>query len=231
MEAVLVPRVSTVEKHPKRLEIEKAIIDGVSYRKIAARYKITQPSVYRYIQAHLVPKLVGAIKKQEEQEGQDLLARIEKIIKRLQKLYDACDEYLKDPENPDRYELGPRSWEIDVIYRTVEPDTDKMIVRKESLQSLLEKIDREGYQPWEVKFKQADPRKLLIDNANSLNRQLETIARLHGHIKDTVQQVTVNNYWGDIQAVIIGATEGYPEVREKIINGIEQTAAKTGQTA
>jgi transposase len=220
------PRQSAIGTHPQKDAIEKAIIDGISYRKIRQQFGVSETSVCRYIEKYLLPRMSAALKRQEEREGLSLLQRVEKIIERLQKMYDACDEYLRDPDNSEKYYLGPRAWEIDIIYRAVEPDTDKMIIRKESLDTLLRKLDSEGYQPWEVKFKQADPRNLVIQTANALNRQLETIARLHGYIKDTVQQVTVNNYWGDLQAVIISATEGFPEVREKIINGIEQAAAK-----
>lgn len=214
-------RAWTVDNHPDRDKIVAAVIEGrSSLRTIARQYDIDPACVSRYLSDRLAPAAAAVQAERGKAEGEAVLARLEAIMAKMDKLLTACDEYLQDPDNPERYELGPRSWEIDIVYRTVEGDTDKMINRKESLQTLLEKIDAEGYQPWEVRFKQADPRKLIVDTATALTRQLEVMAKIQGAIKDTVINVNLNQYWARMKAIIIQATQDSPEVRDAIIRQI-----------
>lgn len=213
----------TVETHPEREAIIAAMIDGKSsLRAIAGRYDVPKECLSRYLSERLSEKAAAVRAEQDKAEGQAVLDRLEAVRSRMQKLYDACDEYLRDPDNPDKYYLGPHADEIDVTYRTVEPDTDKMITRKESLQSLIRKLDEQAYTPWEIRFKQADPRRLIIDTANALCRELELVAKIEGAIKDTVINVTFNQYWARFKQIIIAATEGYPEVRARIVAKMEE---------
>jgi hypothetical protein len=46
----------------------------------------------------------------------DLVAEAEQCLRRLARLCDACDDYLRHPEDPDRYDLSPRVEEIMVTY-------------------------------------------------------------------------------------------------------------------
>jgi hypothetical protein len=213
----------SVDTHPKRSEIVKAIIKGQeSTRGIAKRYGISATAIQRYLN----DKLTGAAAKvsaaKDEKEGKALHDRVETIMVRMQKLYDACDAWLTDPTDPTKYNLDPKAWEIDIVYRTVEPDTDKMITRKESLQTLLDKLDERGYQPWEVRHKVADPRKLIIETANAMARQLELVAKIEGAITEQIVNVTVNQYWLEMKTIILKATEGFPQVREKIVRELEK---------
>jgi transposase-like protein len=183
----------SVDEHPQKEKIVKAIIKGdKSLRDIAKLFDIHTSCIARYLNDRLISRAAAVAKREEEQHGKSLLDRVENVMVRMQKLYDACDEYLQDPKNPERYDLGPKSWEIDIVYRTVEPDTGKMIVRKESLDALLLKLDSSGYQPWEVKFKHADPRKLIIETANSLSKNLELIAKIQGAVQEAGGDTTVN---------------------------------------
>lgn len=212
-----------IDTHPDREKIIKAICKGdQSFRSIAKQYGISNVSVVRYVQSRLLPATAKEAAKRDQKQGKSLLERLDQVMERMQKLYDACDEYLTDPENNDKYNLDPRAWEIDIVYRTVEPDTDKMITRKESLQILLEKLDDRGYQPWEVRVKTADPRKLIVDVARTVTPQLELIAKIEGLVKDQVTNVTINQYWLELKAIIWKATEKHQEVREKIVKELEK---------
>lgn len=216
----------TIEDHPDRKKIIKAICEGKdSLRSIARRFDINQSNVMRYVEVKLSEKVAAAQNAQDKEEGQAVVDQLRDVMGRMRKLYDACDEYLLDPADPGRYELGPRAWEIDIVYRAVEAETDKMITRKESLQALLEKIDAEGYQPWEVRMKHADPRRLIVETAGALTRQLELMAKIEGAIQDTVVNVTVNQKFLDFKAILVRTTEGYPEVRERIARELEKMEA------
>jgi hypothetical protein len=213
----------TVETHPERDKIIKAICKGdQTFRAIAGQYGISKSTITSYVNGKFYQKVVAEAAKRDEKIGQSFLSRIEQVMHRMQKLYDACDEYLTDPNNPEKYDLTPRACEIDVKYRTVEPDTDKMITRTEGLQTLLEKLDGQGYQPWEIKMKVADPRKLIIETAKAITPQLELMAKIEGLVKENVS-VSINQYWIDIKAIILKATEKHPEVREKIVKELEKS--------
>lgn len=213
-----------IDEHPQREVIIQDIIKGnKSLRNIAKQYDMNVASVSRYLSEKLLDKAAKSLAARDEKHGTDFIAEALQQDERVQKLLDACDDYLRDPEDPSRYELGPRSWEIDIVYRTVEPDTDKMITRKESLQALLDKIDQAGYQPWEVRMKQADPRKLLLEASNNLRATLELRAKLAGKLieNQTNINVNLNQYWVQFKQIILDATEKAPEVRARIIQAME----------
>ena len=217
----------TIDTHPDRAKIIKAICAGKdSMRGIAKHYDISASNVTRYLEERLSEKAALARAHQDREEGQAVLDQLREVMGRMKKLYDACDDYLKDPENPDRYELGPRSWEVDIVYRTVEEDTGHMITRKEGLQAILDKLDQRGYQPWEVRMKQADPRRLIVETAGALTRQLELMAKIEGAIAETTINVNISEKFLAIKAVLVKATAGHPEVMERIVEELEKQEAQ-----
>jgi transposase len=179
-----------IEAHPRREEIIRDIVEGgLSNRAIAAKYGISHGAVNRYKNGRLLPKAAEAAKARDGAEGGAVLARVEKVMERVQKMYDACDEYLRDPEEPEKYNLFPRAWELEVIYRETVPAGDrvKTVTRKAPLSALLAKAaEGLGIEPVSAGYRGADPRKLLIDAAKAMREQLELIAKIHGSVKDAV---------------------------------------------
>jgi hypothetical protein len=216
---------NAIDSHPERDDIIKELIEGkTSYRALALKYSISHGAVNRYVKKRLIPDMYAAITKRADHEGSALLNRIEDIMIRVQKLYDACEEYLRDPENPDRYTLFPRAWEMDIVYRT--KVGEKWVFRKEELQKLINDLRGMQYDPVDVIVKSADPRKTIIEASRELRGNLELIAKIEGSIKDTVtNNITVNQYWGEFKTVVMRATEGYPEVRERIVEELSNVAA------
>ena len=51
-----------------------------------------------------------------------LLAELDSTLARVRKLFDACDRWLADPDDPSRYDLNPRAEEIIVHHTIVGPD-------------------------------------------------------------------------------------------------------------
>jgi transposase len=181
---------SAVEAHPEREAIIRDIVEGaLSNRAIAEKYGISHGAVNRYKNGRLLPKAAEAARERDRGEGAAVLARVEKVMARIQKLYDACDEYLQDPENPGKYNLFPRAWELEVIYRETVPSGDrvKTVVRKGTLSALLDRISEGlGIEPVGVNYHAADPRKLIIEASKAIKEQLELLAKIQGTIKDTV---------------------------------------------
>ena len=69
------PRKCTVCAHPKREEIDQAIVDGVPYRAIACRYGVGREAVRRHALHHLPRTLAKAHEAKEVARADDLLAR------------------------------------------------------------------------------------------------------------------------------------------------------------
>src|SRR5690348_12763617 len=77
-------RPCTICTHPKRAEIDKALLDGVALRKIASAYGTTPQSVIRHRDAHLKRLLQAAAAEEQRQEaalGSDLLDQAKHLQK------------------------------------------------------------------------------------------------------------------------------------------------------
>ncbi|MDR0731536.1 MAG: hypothetical protein LBF63_07700 [Treponema sp.] len=179
-----------VEAHPRREEIIRDIVEGVlSNRAIAEKYGISHGAVNRYKNGRLLPLAAEAARERDGRDGGAVLARVEKVMERIGKLYDACDEYLTDPEAPGKYNLFPRAWELEVIYRetVLSGDREKTVTRKALLSALLERVSEQlGIAPAAVNYRGADPRKLVIEASKAIKEQLELVAKIQGAVKDTV---------------------------------------------
>lgn len=95
---------------------------------------------------------------------------------RVQKLFDACDRWLADPEDPARYEIGPRAEDVQVTYWEKEPD-GRQVKRKDRLSTLLCRVSL-GRNFIIIEMKQADPRELVLKTANTLRGALEMLLRV-----------------------------------------------------
>lgn len=68
----------TICSHPQRLEIDKALISGVTYREIAQRYNVSKHAVYRHRKnGHISKQIANAARKKETKQTKDLKATIE----------------------------------------------------------------------------------------------------------------------------------------------------------
>ena len=209
----------SVDTHPQRDKIIKAICSGrQSLRDIAGQYDIKRSSVSRYLNDKLTEKAAAVIKAQDDKAGKTLIDELLERDRRVEKLFDACERYLRDTVNPEEYDLGPRAWEIDVQYQ-VETE-GKPRYEKASLQSIIDRMNERGMVPIEFRYKHADPRKLLLEAANSLKGTMELRAKLAGKLIEGGVNVTVNQNFTTIKALILDATEGYPEVRNRIAEAL-----------
>ncbi len=115
-------------------------------------------------------------------------------------MFNACDRYLQDPDDPDQYDLGPRAEDISVIYFRFDENTGKMKRDKAKLSRLLEMLSKQGVKVASWRYRHADPRELILKTQDRLQAQLELLGKLSGSLRDTQQinitQVVaqVNNY-------------------------------------
>lgn len=82
--------------HPKRLEIDRALVAGKSYQMLANEYGVDWQALRRHKQDHLSRQLSKAYQMQEAAESMDLLTRIEDILSKAQKIFDRNYEKGKD---------------------------------------------------------------------------------------------------------------------------------------
>lgn len=168
------PRRCSICIHPDRDKIDRALLAGEAYRRIAAQFSLSEASVRRHRADHLSPILVQA---EEAARADSLLDQLQAVMARVQKLFDACDGWLIDPEDPSRYEIGPRAEDIQVVYSEEGPD-GRRTRRKARLSNLLAQAGegRRGFEVVEVKH--ADPRELVLKTANTLRAALEMMFKV-----------------------------------------------------
>lgn len=140
---------------------------------------------------------------------------------RVNLLFDACDRWLRDPDDLTRYEIGPRSEDISVVYSFQEkgPKGGLVTIRKKAkLSILLKQInDHHGNDlDFEmVETKHADPRDLVLKAAERLQGQIELLARLMGELKEQpiVNVLLTTPEWIKTRTVLLRALEPYPDAR------------------
>lgn len=214
-----------IDQHPKRKAIIRALINQVPYQTVADEYGLSYGSVQRYASQKLRHSAAKAIA-EGHYDGAALLTRIEDTIIYVQKMYDACDEWLRDPEDPSLYDLNARASEIEVIYTEYYEDYSgnrRARRKKKKLQRLLDQADVVAEDIIMVESKIADPRDLILNTARTLNRQLETLAKIAGVVRETTQvDVTITQHT-TIVAGIVAVIEREvkdPEVVQRIVEGL-----------
>ena len=217
-----------IDYHPKRARIVTALVRGDPYSQIAKRYGTSKAALSRYMNKCLRPRAAKVLAMREIRDGEDYVAALDQITERVRKMYDACDEYLQDPDDPDKYYLGPRAEDIEIIYihRNTEGKTDK---RKANFHDLLEEAMGEDKIFVGAHYKHADPRKLLLDTAKTLNEQLKLLATIRGQIKELTINISNNPVFLQFQQMILNATASHPEARKRIIDALRTIDTSHGQ--
>lgn len=211
--------------HRDREAIDRALVEGESAPKIAARYrKFSDDAVRRHAEKHLPARLVLAADARESADAGRVIAQLERCLERVNLLFDACDRWLRDPEDPSRYEIGPRSEDVMVTYMEQDGD-EKPVRRKARLSELLEKVA--GIAPGVrlVETKHADPRELVLAAAKRLDGHSELLARLVGELKDTPDlHLHLSTEWQTIQVAILTALTPYRQARIKAAEALDALA-------
>lgn len=205
-----------IEVHPEREQIENDIIHGVSYRKIAEKYGMSNTTVFNYAHSRLKDLLIDS-KKMRQWNGDRLVGEIEKILSRAQKLFDALDDYLQDPRDPDKYTVSPRADDIDVVYYDGEVD-GKAAKRVAKLQDLIDELRGNEKIVLDHRLRGNDPRKLFLETIDRLGAQLEKIGKIRGEIKDATITIQSSEVWVNFQQIILEELRDFPEVRQALAN-------------
>lgn len=176
------PRTCTICSNDQKLAIDAQIAVGKSYRGIARQFSVSDDAITRHVKSCIPQALEAARQQEKAKSGLVVEDEVQKVFRRLNKLIDACDEWLTDPDDPEKYTLEPRDNELQVIYLDpTDRDQDGNPKRKrDSLRGLLERIEGEQFEALKIESKHADPRELVVKTAAQIGGQLELYARLLG---------------------------------------------------
>ena len=130
-----------------------------------------------------IPRFLEASRAERKRERAIVVeAEISRVFNRLNKLFDACDLWLTDPDDPALYSLDARADELTVIYEDGNDTTPQGNPKRKSdkLSVLLRRLEPAGVETLSVTSKHADPRELIIKTASEIQAKLELFARLQG---------------------------------------------------
>ncbi len=207
------PQKCSICTHPKRHEIEAAVVQGLSLRQVVEKFKTcSTASVSRHTK-RCVAKAIQQVRTAREQVIDEKAKHsVEVIHKRVaeqasvtmqtvttienelarsftevNKLADALDDYLEDPDSPGTYTLDPRADQAMIVWEELEAETPegqkpKWIKRRGSLQEALALAFSNGHRRLVSTdlISIADPRELLLKMLAQRCRQIEIMAKLEG---------------------------------------------------
>jgi len=227
-------RTCTVCAHPQREAIDTALVTGEALRNLAERFAISTAALHRHRRDHLPEVLAKAKHAQQERadahavavgeqitqqdahkqgHALDVMTELGRCFTRVNLLFDACHEWLLDPDQPTKYYLGPRADDVKVIYWGRD-SSGQAVQKKASLAEMLATIEGKGVriERWETKY--ADPRELALKVAAQLKGQTELLAKLMGDLQqEGTVNIAVHPEWVKVRATLISALAPFPEAR------------------
>ena len=93
------PRTCTLCNHPRREVIDRALLDGESFRHIAARFDISTGALQRHKADHLRPSLLKAYQAKENARADGFRMRLEKTWDALQGAMDKAQLAIRTHED------------------------------------------------------------------------------------------------------------------------------------
>jgi transposase len=175
-------------RHGNRREIESQLANGVSSRAISRQFGVSKDTVSRH-KKNCIPLALEAVREQiETKHALNLNNELTRLFLRMNRLFDACEDWLADPDDGAKYTLDARSDEIDVIYEEEDGEYNdgrpKIVRKRASLGVLLMRAERGiGITVLSTESKHADPRQLIINTASQLGKQIEILGKLTGEFK------------------------------------------------
>ncbi len=210
--------------------MDKAFVSGkYTMRSIALRFEVNYHAARRHFHNHVPENLTKVAEKRDLENAQKVMDRLVERTTEVEKLLAACDEYLQDPDDPSKYFLGPRAENIEVIYLEEIFDGDPAgrepgaSYRQKALLSQL--LDRTGKMVIGTHWKHADPRKLILEAARTLEGVLLTLSKIAGYVKpaDKITNVQVN-----IMAMlpnVMATLDKFPEAKQAVLKTLEKARA------
>jgi hypothetical protein len=159
------------------LAINQALQRGEPVLQLHKQYGYSRSTISKHKKECIPALLDDSLNTKNNVIGTSGMALIEDVqsqINLVKKLVVACDEYLQDPDNPEKYFLGPRADEVEISYTEQVNGRASQVKKKALLQEIIDEIHAtERYSILNITMKHADPRELL----------LKAIGKLEGTVK------------------------------------------------
>lgn len=212
---LIVPRSCTVCTHPQRRAVDQALIQRRPFRAIARQFGVSKDAAVRHHDEHLPALLVRAQGVKDSASADILMAELRQCMERVNLLYDACDRWLRDPEDPSRYDVGARADDVNVIYS--DAHGDHSVQRKAKLSALLAKLNDASVDVHRVEWRHADPRELVLKTHAQLQSSLELLAKLAGQLDERPQlNVILAPEWQRVRRALLEALLPFPQARTAV---------------
>jgi hypothetical protein len=212
-------------------QLRAALDGGKKPREIAAEYDVSPQAVYKRINQLRLTTTAAAVAPVESQRyvstQVDAIQQLGRSLDRVILLMDACDEWLRDADRPDRYNIEARAGEIMVTYTEVVGAGDggeRAMKRRESLQALLDlaltvdKVDSINLS----ETKMADPRELVLKTAGEIRQTIAAGVELARLIADARSMQTFR----EAMPTEIGKVA--PEIAERIAEAVRRSIILSG---
>lgn len=178
-------------------QLREALAEGLTKAEIARRYGVSKPAVSKRVNRLGLTTAAAAHAPEESRRyaraNIDVMEQLAKSLGKVNLLMDACDEWLRDPERPEVYDLGPRAGEVDIHY-LVEARaangtlrTEKRKKRLAELLGMLEGQDEDGARFSRVEkgeYKHADPRELILKTAAEARQTVNSLTEIARLLND-----------------------------------------------
>lgn len=145
---------------------------------IARKYGLGEDAVDWHKQAGHVAEALVVYGRENRQAQFDMGEVFHRNVERLGLAQDAADRWLRDPDDPERYDLAARAEEVTVHYEEEEPDANaragfRTVRRKAKLSVLLGEVrERHGFRVTGFETRFADPRRLLTEYSAGLRGEM-----------------------------------------------------------
>lgn len=153
-------------------------------------------------------------------EGDLLLIKVNQMLAKVEKLIKAADEFLTDPDDPTKYDLGPRDTEIIVSvqeqYEKGDPPPPRVRI---TLAEATKQLESHGYIVHSIQSRHADPRNLLLQGAKTLEGQLKLIIDYAAELRQQRHDdITLHPEYHKLEAELMEAFRKHPDVLEDLQN-------------
>jgi hypothetical protein len=215
-------------------QLREQIKIGASPEQVAQRYGMGLSTVYRRMKklgiATAVTVTTPATTRPFVHGQLHAIDQLTRSLQRVNLLQDACDEWLRDADDPKKYNVGPHAEEVKVTYEvSIATDKGERIERrKKPLEELLAVLDRDDDGARIVcnslngEFKHADPREVLLKTAQETRSTIAEAAGLARMLADMRAMMAFR------EALLAAIAQVDEDVARKIAAAVQRTTVLRG---
>lgn len=201
---------------------------GLIPAEIARKHGVSAAAVSKAMKRLDAATVAAAVQPKEAQQfvsqTLDVLGILSQASTRTHLLQDACHEWLKDPENDEKYTLAPRADEVIVTHVVTEWVENakgelkpKRTREKHTLAELLDRLAEGEIEVAMVERKTADPRDLILRTLQEARSTAMAYAEL-------MEKVVLARRMAAFEDVLVSEIQKVsPEVAQKIADAIRRS--------